>query len=195
LGALAPLALMAAVAALVAVGFPRLPLCGIAGMALGFWSGLFWAQLGTLLGNYALFVLARAVGRDRAQRFLSRRAGLKITIQQRGALGVFLARQIPMPGLVINLACALLPIRHLDFIIGTVIGQLPLAIPFTLIGAGVLQPSFKKSVSLIGLAVFASFLIWFGLRYALRRLRSGAPTDASDIPPICPSQPPPHSTP
>jgi len=194
-GTLAPLVVMAGVAALVAVGFPRLALCGIAGMALGFWSGLFWAQLGTLLGNYALFVVARAGGRDWAQRFLSRRSGLKITIQQRGALGVFLARQIPMPGLVINLACALLPIGHLDFIIGTVIGQLPLAIPFTLMGAGLLQPSLKKSVSLLGLAVVASFLAWFGLRYALRRLRTGTPTDSGNVPPICPYQPPPQSTP
>jgi uncharacterized membrane protein YdjX (TVP38/TMEM64 family) len=77
--------------------------------------------------------------------------------------------------LVINLTCALLPIRHVDFILGTIIGQLPQAIPCTLIGAGVLQPSFKKSVGLIGLAVIVSILIWLVLRYALRRGRAEPP--------------------
>jgi uncharacterized membrane protein YdjX (TVP38/TMEM64 family) len=174
-GALAPLVLTLSVAVLVAVGFPRLVFCVIAGMALGFWSGLLWAQLGTLLGNYALFVVARAGGRDWMQRVLSKRAHLRNTIQQRGALGVILARQVPLPGLVINLTCALLPIRHVDFIVGTIIGQLPQAIPCTLIGAGVLQPSFKKSVGLIGLAVIVSILIWLVLRYALRRGRAEPP--------------------
>jgi uncharacterized membrane protein YdjX (TVP38/TMEM64 family) len=72
---------------------------------------------------------------------------------------------------VINLACALLPIRHLDFLIGTIIGQLPQAIPCTLIGAGALQPSFTRSMGIIGLALFASILAWVGLRYLLRRNR------------------------
>lgn len=168
-GALAPLVVMAGVAVLVAMGFPRLLFCVIAGMALGFWSGLLWAQLGTLIGNYALFIIVRAVARHRAQRFLARRARIQGLLQNRGMLGVLLARQLPLPGLVINLACALLPIRHLDFIIGTILGQLPQAIPCTLIGAGALQPSFQKSVGLIGLAVIASVLAWAGLRHFLRR--------------------------
>jgi uncharacterized membrane protein YdjX (TVP38/TMEM64 family) len=180
-GALAPLVVVVSISVLVAVGFPRLALCGVAGMALGFWSGLLWAQLGTLLGNYAVFILARAGGRDWAQRFVSRRARLNHAIQQRGVLGVFLARQVPLPGLVINLACALLPIPHWDFIVGTVLGQLPLAIPCTLIGAGILQPSFKKGITLIGLAIVASVLAWFCLRYSLRRLGN---TNSGQIPPL-----------
>ena len=174
-GALAPLVVVVSISLLVAIGFPRLALCGIAGMALGFWSGLLWAQLGTLLGNYAVFILARTIlvragARDWAQRFVSRRSRLNSTVQQRGVLGVFLARQVPLPGSVINLACALLPIPHWDFIVGTVLGQLPLAIPCTLIGAGILQPSFKKGITLIGLAIVASVLAWFCLRWACRRL-------------------------
>jgi uncharacterized membrane protein YdjX (TVP38/TMEM64 family) len=173
LGALGPLVLMLGVALLVAIGFPRLILCGIAGMALGFWSGLIWAQLGTLVGNYASFVVIRALGRNWAHSMLSRRPLLQRTIQQiqqKGALGVVLARQVPLPGVLINLACALLPISHFDFVLGTLIGQLPQAIPCTLIGAGVLQASFKKSISVIGLAVVIAVLAWFGLRFTLRRM-------------------------
>jgi uncharacterized membrane protein YdjX (TVP38/TMEM64 family) len=172
-GAMAPLVLTFGVALLVAIGFPRLALCVIAGMALGFWWGLLWTQLGTLLGNYVSFILIRAGGRDWAQRELARRAPLQRSIQliqRKGALGIVLARQVPLPGMLINLACALLPVSHIDFILGTLIGQLPQAIPFTLIGAGVLQPSFKKSIILIGLAVVIAVLAWFGLRLALRRI-------------------------
>lgn len=168
-GALAPLVLTIGVAALVAVGFPRGLFCVIAGMALGFWSGLFWAQLGTLAGNYLVFLLVRSVGRDWAEGFLTRRGRLQAFIKFRGLLGVILARQLPLPGLVINVACALPHIRHRDYLLGTVVGQLPQAIPFTLIGAGALQPSFKRSIGLIGLAVIASILAWLGVRYALRR--------------------------
>ena len=168
-GPLAPLVLTVSVAVLVAVGFPRLVLCVIAGMALGFWSGLLWAQLGTFLGNYALFALVRSGWRDWGQRLLAKRLHVRAAIQQRGVLGVVLARQVPLPGLVINLACALLPIGHADFILGTIIGQLPQAIPWTLIGAGALQQSFGKSIGLISLAVIVAILAWFGVRYALRR--------------------------
>jgi uncharacterized membrane protein YdjX (TVP38/TMEM64 family) len=168
-GAWSPLVLTACVAVLVGIGFPRLVFSVIAGMTLGFWSGLVWAQLGTLLGNYTLFMITRAWGRDWAQRLLSKRPNWHNIVQKRGTLGVILVRQLPLPGLVINLTCALLPIRHVDFIVGTLIGQLPLAVPCTLIGAGALATSYKRSISIIGVAVAASILAWAGIRYALRR--------------------------
>lgn len=168
-GPLAPLVVVFGVAVLVAVGFPRLLFCIIAGMALGFWWGLLWAQLGTLLGNYAMFLAVRAGGRDWAERWVVKRGGVHAILQRRGALGVILARQVPLPGLVVNLGCALLPIRHVDFLVGTIIGQLPQAVPCTLIGAGVLQVSFYKSVGIIGLAIAVSVLAWVAIRYAMRR--------------------------
>ena len=173
-GPLAPLVLTLIVALLAAIGFPRSVLCILAGMALGFWSGLFWAQLGTVLGNYVLFLVARGFGRNWADRLLRKRAGLLRLSQQRGVAGVFLARQLPLPGLIINLLCAVLPIRQSDFLLGTVIGQLPQAIPFTLMGAGLLQASFEKSIALIGLAVVVAFVAWFVVRQALRHGRGAS---------------------
>jgi uncharacterized membrane protein YdjX (TVP38/TMEM64 family) len=172
-GPLAPLVLVVAVAVMVGCGFPRTVFCVIAGMALGFWSGLLWAQLGTLIGNYALFLVVRAGARDWAQRVLGQRAVLQAAIRERGMLGVFVARQLPLPGLVVNLACALLPLRHRDFLLGTAMGQLPQAIPCTLIGAGALQASFQRSIGLIGLAVALSILAWASARAVLRRRSTG----------------------
>jgi uncharacterized membrane protein YdjX (TVP38/TMEM64 family) len=168
-GAKGPIVLSLSVAVLVAVGLPRLFFCLIAGTALGFWSGLLWAQLGTLIGNYIFFLLVRATDPAWAERILAKRGNLREVILERGVSGVIIARQLPFPGLVINLVCALLPLRQIPFLLGTIIGQLPQAIPVTLIGAGILQPSLKKSISVIGLAVVAAILSWIGLRYLLRR--------------------------
>jgi uncharacterized membrane protein YdjX (TVP38/TMEM64 family) len=179
LGWMAPLALMLGVAVLVAVGFPRLALCVVAGMALGFWSGLLWAQLGTLLGNYATFLAVRAGSGDWAQHYLSRRGRLRNLIRLEGISGVILARQLPLPGLVVNLALGVFPIRHRDFVIGTIIGQLPQAIPCTLIGAGAVAASFAGSVGVIGLAVIVAVLAWLGLRWWVRRQRPAVAQSAT----------------
>jgi uncharacterized membrane protein YdjX (TVP38/TMEM64 family) len=178
-GALAPLVVMGGVALLVAIGFPRLIFCLLAGMALGFWSGLLWAQLGTMIGNYALFLTVRGFGRDWAEGMLRKRSGLRQIVRQRGMWGVLLARQVPVPGVFINLACALLPIRQSDFLLGTILGQLPQAIPCTLIGAGLLQASFKRSIGVVSLAVVVSFVAWFFIRQALRTQQSAANTIAN----------------
>jgi uncharacterized membrane protein YdjX (TVP38/TMEM64 family) len=169
LGVLGPAVLTLGVALLVAVGFPRLLFCVIAGMALGFWSGLLWAQLGTLLGNYAVFLLASTTGRAWAEHYLAKRHRLQGLIREEGTWGVVVARQIPVPGLIINLACGLLGLRHWHFLLGTAIGQLPEAIPCTLIGAGALEASYAKSAGLISLAVVVSVLLWVGLRRSLRQ--------------------------
>ena len=171
LGWIAPVVLCVSVAILVAVGFPRLAFCVIAGMALGFWSGLFWTQLGTLIGNYALFLIARRGGGDWVRRVLARRTSLANLVHNEGMMGVILARQLPLPGFVINLAFGLLAIRHRDFLIGTAIGQLPEAIPCTLIGAGALKASFAKSAGLIAVAVAFAVLVWVGLKWLVRAQR------------------------
>jgi uncharacterized membrane protein YdjX (TVP38/TMEM64 family) len=168
LGMVGPAVVTLGVAMLVAIGFPRLALCVIAGMALGFWSGLLWAQLGTLLGNYAIFLIAGSSGRVWAENYLAKRHRLRGLIQEEGTWGVILARQIPVPGLIVNLACGLFGVRHRHFLLGTAIGQLPEAIPCTLIGAGALEASFAKSAGVISLAVAVSVLVWVGLRRFIR---------------------------
>jgi uncharacterized membrane protein YdjX (TVP38/TMEM64 family) len=174
LGWWAPVAVGALVAVLVGIGVPRLGLCVIAGMTLGFWWGLISAQVGTLLGNYALFLLARASGGDWVRRYLAKRKKLSGLIHNGGIAGVILARQLPVPGLIINLALGLMTIRHLDFLLGTIVGQLPQAIPCTLIGAGILKASFAKSATYIGLGAALAVLIWIGLKHWLKKPPSGA---------------------
>ncbi len=116
------------------------------------------------------------------QGYVSKRGRLQSFILQEGVMGVILARQLPVPGLLVNLMLGLVALRHRDFLIGTAVGQLPEAVPCTLIGAGLLESSFGHSVWVIGLAVAVAVLFWIGLRRLLRRetaevLRSESPVE------------------
>lgn len=170
MGWFAPVAVTFGVAVLVAAGFPRLLFCAIAGMALGFWHGLVWAQLGTLMGNYLIFLLVRAGGGEWGKRYLSKHGGFKL-IESEGIVAVLLARQLPVPGLVVNLAFGLSRIKHRHFLLGTALGQLPEAIPCTLVGAGAIQTSFAKGAGVVGLGVLILSAMWIGLRIVMRRLK------------------------
>jgi uncharacterized membrane protein YdjX (TVP38/TMEM64 family) len=170
-GLLAPVVLTLGIAVLVGVGFSRLILCTFAGMAMGFWWGLLWAQLGALLGNYVLFLVARKGGGDWVRRYIAKRQRLASLIHDEGMIGVIIARQLPVPGMLVNFVLGLVSLKQRDFLLGTLIGQLPEAIPFTLIGAGVIKPSLAKSAGLIGLAVVFAVLVWVGLRWLVSKRR------------------------
>jgi uncharacterized membrane protein YdjX (TVP38/TMEM64 family) len=91
------------------------------------------------------------------------------TIQDQGAAGVVLARQIPLHGTLINLCLGLSRVRHRHFLIGTAIGLLPEAVPVALVGAGLARGSAKGSAGMIGLAAVVMGGVWVAGAYLLRR--------------------------
>jgi uncharacterized membrane protein YdjX (TVP38/TMEM64 family) len=140
LGWVGPAAWIGLVFALVALGIPRLLFCPVGGLAFGFWRGLLWTQLATLAGYYALFLFVRWGGRDFVLRRWPRVAVLKNHFRGNSAVFlVFAVRQLPISGLIINLLLGLSPIRHRHFLLGTAMGILPEAIPFTLVASGTLK--------------------------------------------------------
>jgi uncharacterized membrane protein YdjX (TVP38/TMEM64 family) len=166
MGMIAPLLYTLGVFILVMFGFPRLALCPLGGMAFGFFWGLFWSQLGTLLGSYVQFLFMRWGGSD----FILRRrpvfSFLAQLFEKRGIPTVILLRQVPIANIFGNLVLALMRVRHIDFIIGSAIGLVPAAIPSTLIGTGIIQPSFEKSSFYFTIAIILLTMIWlFGGLY------------------------------
>lgn len=160
LGWSAPVVFILSVAVLVAVGVPRLMLCPIGGMAFGFFWGLLWTQIGTILGFYGTFLLVRWAGQDfiltrwpRLKRFtnISGRSGI---------ITVLLARQLPIPGFYITILLGLLPLSNMDFILGTAIGILPAAIPATLLGSTAIHISSGKSIFYSMLVIAAFIIVW-----------------------------------
>jgi len=160
LGWAAPLIFIPAVAVLVAVGVPRLLLCPIGGMAFGFWQGLLWAQLGTMLGYYATFLFVRWSGRDFILRTWPRLSRYTRFSRKNGMISVLLIRQLPITGFYLNLLLGLIPLSHADFLLGTVIGILPAAVPATLVGSGATAFSSGDSKLYTLLAIAAGIVLW-----------------------------------
>jgi uncharacterized membrane protein YdjX (TVP38/TMEM64 family) len=159
-----------AVFALVALGTPRLLFCPIGGMAFGFAEGLAWTQLATLLGYYATFLFVRWGGRERV---LRRHPGIAHAHEVLGVhpvLNLFLIRQLPISGLLVNLFMGVTRIRHRHFLIGTLLGLLPEAIPLTLVGssAGKFDPRTTLAYIGGGVAALAVVLVgsWFLARHS-----------------------------
>ena len=156
-------------AILVGCGFPRLVLCGVASVVLGFWWGLGLTQGGALLGYYAVFCFVRWGGGEWAIQRRPRLRAVADTIQDQGVAGVVLARQIPLHGTLINLCLGLSRVKHRHFLIGTAIGLLPEAVPVALVSAGLVKRSAKDAVGMVGLAALVMCGVWVTGAYLMRR--------------------------
>ncbi len=155
---------IAGVTLLVCLGIPRLLLCSIAGMAFGFWQGLLLTQAGTVMGFYAIFILVRHAGWSFS--FLRNRPNLNAVQQcigKGGVMSVFGIRMMPLSGFYSTIMMGMLPIRHRNFLLGTLLGTFPQAIPATLIGSGATQETLQTSIASIVAAVVAFVIIWFGI--------------------------------
>lgn len=190
LGWMGPVVWMGIVFPLVAAGMPRLLFCPIGGLAFGFWYGLLWTQLSTLAGYYALFLFVRWGGQGFVLRHWPRMARLKDHLQgHSAAMMVFAVRQLPISGLLINFLLGLSPLRHRHFLLGTALGILPEAVPFTLVGSGLFEWTRRSTpfytLAGIGLFFLISASVWYFTRHSrlLAELREKT-TEA----PLCPGE-------
>lgn len=90
---------------------------------------------------------------------------------------MLLSRQLPLSSFFINILLGLTAVRTRDFMIGSLIGFLPEAIPAALIGAGVVQeePAAVLQYVLVGAVVFVALV------YLLHRLRQQAARRNPDL--------------
>jgi uncharacterized membrane protein YdjX (TVP38/TMEM64 family) len=165
-GLAAPLVFTSAGVALTAIGAPRLILCSLGGLAFGFAWGLVWSQLATVLGSYVTLLLIRRFGVGYGLKKVRQFERLARQIKQNGVLAVVLIRQLPLNGFYNNVLLGMTDVGHLDFLIGSFIGFLPMGITACLIGAGLLQTDFAKAAEYIALALASSVI----LGYVLKRL-------------------------
>jgi uncharacterized membrane protein YdjX (TVP38/TMEM64 family) len=84
---------------------------------------------------------------------------------------VLLIRQLPIAGFYINMVLGLTHIRHGNFLLGTLIGILPEAIPATLIGAGVISLSPERSIAAISAAIVFFVVVWLAVGRYFRRIK------------------------
>jgi len=180
LGWAAPAVFVAGVAVLVAMGCPRLLFCSIAGMAFGFSFGLVWVQAGTLLGSYATFLFVRWGGQEFVLRRWPRLRRYSRMVADRGTVSVLLVRQIPASGFLLNTLLGLTHVGHRPFLLGTLIGTLPEAIPATLLGAGVAQLSLGRALAYVLAAAVWFLIVWHVFRWYRRSSASGRGTETAE---------------
>lgn len=171
-GAASPIIFMLITAVLVAVGVPRLLLCPIGGAVFGFTWGLILTQAATLCGYYVTFLFVRWGGGDWVTRRWPRLRKWAGYLERFGVPAVFVIRQLPVSGLVINIVLALAAVRHSSFLVGTVLGILPEAIPATLIGSGATEWMSGHGVLKIAAAVVGLLIIWLVTAEFVRRMRT-----------------------
>lgn len=169
LGWAAPAAYIVGAAVLTAVGAPRLVLCSMAGMVFGPWLGLLWSQMGTLIGAYVAFALVRVIGRGPILAHFPRLAKFSRRLESRGLFSVLVIRQIPISGFYNNLLLGLSPVTHFEFFMGSFFGFLPLGGTAVLIGAGVVQAEWSRSVQFIAAGAVVFLMIGFVSKRMVRK--------------------------
>lgn len=178
-GLAAPLVFTLATALLSLIGAPRLVLCSLAGMLFGAAWGLVWSQLGTLLGGYGCFLAVRVLGRAAILRRYPRLERYSQSLRERGLVAVLLIRQLPMTGFHNTLLLGLSPVAHRDFLLGSLLGYLPLGVTAVLIGAGVVQTDPTRLIQFGAVAAVAFVVLGLILKQWLGSARALTPPTAS----------------
>ncbi len=149
-------------------GMPRLVFCLVAGWLFGFEAGFAWSQLGSLLGAYALFVLAR---HTRPETLLEKYPKLRALSSPAGSgwFSVLIVRQLPLAGLYNDILLAWSPVSHRDFWIGSFIGFLPLGVTASLIGAGAIQADLGQMAVYMAVATGLFLVLSVLLKWVIKR--------------------------
>jgi uncharacterized membrane protein YdjX (TVP38/TMEM64 family) len=115
--------------ALPSVGFSLL-----GGVVFGFWPGVAYNLIGCNLGAAAAFWVARSLGRETVQSWIrgDKLKKLEDAIGRHGYPVIVAFRILPLlPFNAVNFGSALLRIRFVDYLIGTLVGTFPATVLFT----------------------------------------------------------------
>ena len=178
LGQWGPPVFIACVAGLITLGVPRILFFPIGGLAFGFLWGLIWTQIATMIGYYAIFLFVRWGGRDFVVRHFPRVSRMHRVFHKHAIPTIILIRQLPISGLPINLLLGLSPISHLDFLVGTVIGILPEAIPMAAIGSSAIHLTAGQGLAWVAGLLAVVIVLWLVFSLALRSSRMFAQVES-----------------
>ncbi len=160
----------------VMIGLPRLPLCATAGLIFGFVEGLSLSLMGSVMGSYGAFFMTRRGARRAILARADQWPWLRRMLEKPSLLRVFWVRQMMLPGLVLNVLLGVTTVRHGTFLLGTLLGYLPLNLAFTLVGSGLGKGNLAQSLAqLLGALAVVNFVGWIVWRLLKRRPSSPSP--------------------
>ena len=154
----------------ISLGLPRLALCALGGVLFGFVEGLFLSQISGVAGAYGTFLITRYFApREWVQSRLEKSEKLKALLATPTIGKIFVARQMPVPGVLPNVLLGVLSTSHQTFLWGTFLGYLPSNIPVALAGSSMGKETLAKAVaqvslSMVALGVFSALVLWMRKR-------------------------------
>ncbi len=157
----------------ITLGVPRLVLCLAGGALFGFVEGFAVAQISSMCGSYGTFLFARWGGRSWALRRLASYPRLGSLVRQPGTAGIFVLRQLPLPGLAINLGLGLVDVTHRAFLLGSFLGYLPSNAIVSLIGSSMGKDSAQKALGQVTASLVLLALVSVITLHIRRRLARG----------------------
>jgi uncharacterized membrane protein YdjX (TVP38/TMEM64 family) len=162
---LAPLGFLAVHIAASLLFLPRTLLAIVAGLLFGVGWGIFWAEIGSVAGAAAGFLVARYAGVGLIDRERGTRVGpILERVEHGGWRAVAVLRLIPvMPHSLANYGLGLTRIPLGAYLSGSLVGQLPMTIAYVDLGAAgerlVLGGAGWLEPTLIGLAALSLSLL------------------------------------
>jgi uncharacterized membrane protein YdjX (TVP38/TMEM64 family) len=171
-GVWAPVAFVLLSATLTVAFFPGPLLAGASGLLFGTALGFPLSLCAAVLGASAAFLLARAAGRDAAERVAGPRVkAVRDAISRRGFLSVLYARIVPgVPYNLVNYAAGLTGIRLGVFAGATALGAAPRAFAYTALGGSLDDLGSPEAIA----AIVVLVVMALGGLIALRRSGSAA---------------------
>lgn len=173
-GAWAPVAYIAAYTLRVLVLVPATMMTLAGGLLFGPWWGTLYTVIGGTLCAALEFGVARWVGRETIERWLTRRVRLArfdAMVAERGFVTVLILRLVPsVPFEVMNASLGLSPVRWRDFLLASAIAMVPWAIAFGFLGEAITD---FRSFGNVLLGIIAMILlIWVPWFWRRRRAQS-----------------------
>ncbi|WP_028549416.1 TVP38/TMEM64 family protein [Paenibacillus sp. UNC451MF] len=145
---------------------PFVPFVVIAGanvLLFGLWIGFIVNYSMSVLGAITAFWFARNYARDWVEKKLEHYAYIEKfnqKLEQNGFLYIAISRIIPiLPSFGINLAAAVMKVRTRDFVLGTIVGKLPMILLESLIGHDLLHFSHNKGRLTLLVLIFVVLLV------------------------------------
>lgn len=160
-------------AGLMTIGMPRLVFYVLGGIAFGFWSGLLLALIGSLIGSFIAFRVARWGGRDwLVERFGKHRLFARISGTKPTVTSVALVRMLPVSNMILNVGLSLSRVGNRAFLFGTLVGFLPQGVVAVLIGSGVGEETVLQGAAQIGVAaiILVAVMVWSARRMRARKI-------------------------
>lgn len=122
------------------IGFPRQVVCLTAGVVYGFWFGILYATIATVMGAVLAYNWAKWLGRDWGEKYLSHSKLKKIQrfIRTNPFHTILICRLMPIgSSVLLNTTAGIIGIPFLSFVGATFLGSFPQTIVFVLLGGGI----------------------------------------------------------